>query len=89
MAQVFVPPITTGMPLAFKKNHPAYDLFKHYAPHAAGVNLWIVNGALTRTEPEVLGVNDLALLGSHITPVTAAQAAIITAAGYGAYLVGV
>lgn len=91
MALAFTPPIEQGRPLTagIRRNHPAYDLFKHYAPSAAGINFWIVNGVLTTAEPDPsisLGVNDLALLGSHITPVTAEQAAIITAAGYGAYL---
>lgn len=95
MATVFTPPVTQGRPLTagIKRNHPAYDLFKHYAPTAAGLNFWIINGVFTTTDPGdtniTLGPNDVALLGSHITPVTAAQAAIITAAGYGAYLVTV
>lgn len=94
MAQAFTPPVAQGRPLTagIKRSHPAYSLLRHFAPSAAGVNYWIINGVLTTTEPDPtvpLGVNDLALLGSHITPVTTAQAAIITAAGLGAYLVTV
>ena len=96
MAQVFVPPVQQGRPLGWtplKRNHPGYMLFRHYAPHAAGQNFWIINGVFTTSDPSdsdiTLGPNDVALLGSHITPVTVAQAAIITAAGYGANLVEV
>lgn len=92
MSLAFTPPISLGRPLTagIKRSHPAYSLFRYYAPSAAGQNFWIIDGALTTVEPDPnvsLGQNDIALLGSHITPVTTAQAAIITAAGYGAYLV--
>lgn len=87
LSNYFTPPVAPGQPLhTGNPSHPGYALFKHYAPHAAGVNIWIVNGIVTTTQPETLGPDDAEFLGGHISPVSATQAALLSSAGYAAYL---
>lgn len=84
---VFTPPVALGRPLHTNNpQHPAYALFRHYAPHAAGVNVWIVDGVVTTTQPVELGEDDAEFLGGHIHEITSAQEALLVAAGYGAYI---
>lgn len=84
---VFTPPVALGRPLhTNNQQHPAYALFRHYAPHAAGTNVWIVNDVVTTTQPVELDEDDSEFLGGHISVITAAEQALLTAAGYGAYI---
>lgn len=84
MALVFIPPAAPLVPMTSPaRPNPADTLFRHYRPMDAGINIWIVGGVVTTTEPDYEFVTpDATFLGSHIHEVTASEAALLTAAGY-------
>jgi hypothetical protein len=84
VALYFTPPVEQGNPLTTgKRSHPGFELFKFYAPHAAGINVFVVGGVVTTTEPDYEFVTpDRVYLGGHVHEVTADEAAVLTAAGY-------
>jgi hypothetical protein len=88
MSYVFTPPTAPARPLHTNNpQHPAWSLFRHYRPHEAGANVWIVEGVVTTRQPAGdLATDDREFLGSHIYTVTDAEAALLTAAGYGTNL---
>jgi hypothetical protein len=80
---MFVPPTDPTVPPVVKPSHPGYELFKHYRPWEAGRNVWLLTGdVVTETEPD----NDSDVVrvfrGGHVHEVNAAEAAVLTAAGY-------
>jgi len=87
MARIFVPPTAPLRPAAIHPEHPGFQLFKHFRPWEAGTNVFIVAGAVTTNEPDYEFVSPTSVfLGGHISPLTAAEDALLTAAGYGAFI---
>ena len=83
MATVFIPPTAPTVPAAVKPNHPGVQLFKHYRPWDAGINVWLMPGnVVTTAEPERESDALRVFHGGHIHPVSTAEAAALTAAGY-------
>lgn len=64
---------------------PGRALFRHYGSVTEGRNVYILtNGTVTEADPTDWSTVAHALWGGHIEPITAAEAALLTAAGYGA-----
>lgn len=83
MPKFFTPPTIPYVPMALKPSHPAFDLFKFYRPLDAGINVFIVGGVVTTQEPDYEFVTPQSVfLGGHVSPVTDAEATLLTAAGY-------
>lgn len=83
MPQYFIPPTVPVRPAAIHPSHPGFPLFRHYRPWDAGTNVFIVDGVVTTDEPDYEQVTpDVVFLGGHISEVTDAQAALLTAAGF-------
>ena len=83
MARVFIPPAAPLRPAAINPQHPGYLLFRHYRPWDAGANVFIVAGVVTTNEPDYEFTTPTSVfLGGHIHTVTAAEDALLTAAGY-------
>lgn len=83
MPVYFIPPTAPLVPTVTKRNHPGFDLFKHYRPWDAGINIFVVNGVVTTDEPDYATVTpDHVYLGGHIHEVSAAEQALLEAAGY-------
>lgn len=83
MANYFIPPTAPTVPMAVKGNHPGYKLFRHYRPMDAGINVFIVNGAVTTVEPDYAVVTPSAVfLGGHVHVVSDVIAGQLIAAGY-------
>ena len=79
----FVPPVRYAVPTTTPKRHPGNALFRHFAPRAEGVNVYLyADGTVTETDP----VSDLDPLrvfhGGHIHTVDSATADLLVAAGY-------
>lgn len=83
MATTFTPPVSLGQPLWAHREHPATALFKHYAPHAAGDNVWLLDD-LTVTTVQPWGDEGVrrTFHGGHIHTVDSTEAAALLAAGY-------
>lgn len=65
----------------------AMALFRHYGALTEGRNVFIMtNGAVTETDPIDWSLVAHALWGAHVEPITDAEATLLTAAGYGAYI---
>lgn len=65
----------------------ANRLMRYYSPIVEGVNVFILtDGTVTTTQPASWDDVRRVLWGAHDEPVTSAEAALLTAAGYSAYL---
>lgn len=83
MAYYFTPPTAPLVPTTAKPNHPGHSLFRHYRPWEAGINVWIVAGVVTTSEPDYQSVTpDATFLGGHTSEVTSVQRDLLVAAGY-------
>lgn len=83
MTLYFSTPVAPTRPAAIRPSHPGWDLFKHYRPWDAGINVFVVGGVVTTVEPAYEFVTpEKVYLGGHIYEVTDAEAAVLTAAGY-------
>lgn len=83
----FTPPtvIDVGSSLPNTKRDPASRLARHLAPIARGVNVYKLNtGVYTEDEPVDATTIAVTYQGGHNHTVSAAEAALLTAAGYGA-----
>lgn len=87
MATVFVPPTVFDVPRTVPWAHPGNALLRWYSPLERGVTVFLLNdGTFTQQQPpDDVGVAHT-YHGGHEHPVTAAEAAALTTAGYGAYL---
>lgn len=79
----FTPPTAPLVPAALRPNHPGYQLFKHYRPWDAGVNVWLLNdGTLTPNDPADESLVRRVFHGGHVHEVNDAEATTLTAAGF-------
>lgn len=63
------------------------NLAKHYASTPRGRNVFLlVDGTVTENEPGDPAQVQRVYHGAHRNPVSAQEAAVLTAAGYGAYI---
>jgi hypothetical protein len=66
---------------------PALGLFRHYKSRAQGRNVYIVNGVASENSPTGSDVVTRVFYGGHDPEsITAAEAVILTAAGYGSLI---
>lgn len=64
---------------------PGNALFRHYGAVVEGVNVYLLtNGTVTLQHPADASTVSRVLFGGHTEPLTAAEAALLTAAGYAA-----
>lgn len=83
MPLFFTPPTAALVPMAVKSNHPGFALFKHFNNNAAGLNVFVVGGVVTTTEPDyAVTAPDRVYLGGHVHTVTPAERDLLVAAGY-------
>lgn len=69
------------------KIRAAYNLLRHYQNLPRGRNVYkLVSGTYTENEPGDLSTVAVTYYGGHIYDITAAEAADLTANGYGAYI---
>lgn len=79
----FTPPTAPLVPAAVNPSHPGFTLFRHYRPWDAGLNLWVVDGEVTTTEPDYATVTpEHTFLGGHIYEVDDEIATLLVGAGY-------
>lgn len=79
---IFTPPTVRDRPLGYDR------LFRHFRNELRGVNVWkLIDGTYTQREPFDLALVAITYHGGHEYPVSAAEAASLTTAGYGANLV--
>ena len=75
--------VTYSTPL---EGGPANALFRHVTPSLRGRNVWKkTDGTFTEVQPDNEDI-DTVYYGGHILTITDAEAAALTAAGYGAYI---
>jgi hypothetical protein len=86
MSPTFVGPTTPGA--AYRGSSPAAAaLFRHYGTVTEGVNVYILtNGTVTTQDPVDPSAVAHTLWGGHVEPITAAEATLLTTAGYGAFI---
>jgi hypothetical protein len=83
---VFTGPTQTGVALT-GATPAAKALFRHYRPVVTGRNVFILtDGTVTETQPWPYETVARVLMGGLAEPVTDAEATLLTAAGYAAYL---
>lgn len=82
----FTPPTQSGA--AFRGvSPPGNALFRHYGTVVEGRNVFILtNGTVTENDPYDPTTIAHTLFGGHVEPITDAEATLLTAAGYGAYI---
>jgi hypothetical protein len=83
----FTPPTVDDVPAVLDRKDPAYNLFRHYAPRARGINVYIcTDGTVTEDDSIVTDTTKTVAKtfhGGHThTNVSAAHAALLTGAGY-------
>lgn len=80
----FTPPTVNdvGLP-AHYPDTPEYRLARHLHPSARGLNVYKLNaGGYTQTQPDDPTLIAVTYQGGHAHPISAAEAALLTAAGY-------
>lgn len=83
MSLFFTPPTAPTVPATVNPMHPGHALFRYYRPWDAGINVFVVNGVVTTTEPDYEFVKpDRVYLGGHVHTVTPAERDLLVAAGY-------
>lgn len=84
----FTPPTVADGPRTIAAPHPGNALMRHYTPLVRGVNVfYLTDGTVTTVEPwDATRVHTVWHGGHTGYTVNAAQAAALTAAGYGAYI---
>lgn len=82
----YAAPVTGSTPMTLADPHPGNRLMRHFGLHAAGVNVFIVDGVATTRQPANLtGVR--VIYGGHVADhVTVAEAAILGVDPYDSYL---
>lgn len=81
----FEPPVVYDVPVTVRYPHPGNALLRYYSPGPRGVNVWkLVDGSYTETQPSDASLVAYLYHGAHLHPVDDAEAAALTAAGYGA-----
>lgn len=88
---VFTPPATKQTPSVFPRGTPGqtdaqYFARRRFSGHLTGINVYLMNDNTITTSPNDLSAIAKVWFGGHSNPVTAAEATLLTAAGYGAYL---
>lgn len=74
-------------PIEWARNPLGQALMRHYGTQAEGVNVYLLrSGVVTTEDPIDWDTVAHALWGAHYEPITDAEAALLTAAGYGAYI---
>lgn len=87
MATVFIPPTAPLRPFVKRASDPHARFWSHFRPADAGLNLWLLDDMTVVTEQSWLDAGVLRTFhGGHIHEVDEAEAAALTAAGYGEYL---
>lgn len=81
MAYLFVPPVRAIGKNTLASPHPGNDLWRHFRPKDVGANVFITAEGVV-TETDTADMTDTVFHGGHEHYVTAAQAALLTAAGY-------
>lgn len=80
----FVPPVDYIGPTTLPTPHPGNALFRHYGGRPVGRNVWkLKDGTFTEIDPMDPDVVDVLYHGAHVHTVSDAEAAALTAAGYG------
>ena len=83
----FTPPTRLIGPTTLATPHPGNSLMRFYGPRPVGVNVWLLtDGTFTENQPMEPDVIEHVYHGGHVHPVTDAEAAALTDAGYGEYL---
>lgn len=77
----FVPPTVADR----GRDQRAIGVVKYWPPYDRGKNVYKLNdGTYTETQPSDMTTVAIEYLGAHVHTVTVAEAAALTAAGYGA-----
>lgn len=80
----FTPPTVNDRPLGYDRRAPG-RVFTHFASQPRGRNVWkLTNGTYTYDQPIDESTIAVTYHGGHQHPVTSAEAAALTAAGFGA-----
>ena len=83
----FTPPTVNDVPPVYPSDEKNQDPWRFFADGPRGLNVWKLNdGSYTQAEPQTLANVAVVYHGGHIHPITAGEAALLTAAGYGAYV---
>lgn len=83
-AYTFTPPTVNDRPLGYDTRAPG-RVFTHFASQPRGRNVWkLTNGTYTYDQPIDESTIAVTYHGGHQHPVTSAEAAALTAAGFGA-----
>ncbi len=83
----FDPPTADATPPILPRPHPGNDLFKHFKSRAMGLSVLKLDGVWQTIQSPTLDQTNAAdyyFAGGHTAIISAALAAELTAAGYGA-----
>lgn len=84
---IFTPPVVFDRARVVPKRHPGNVLMRHYSPLPRGQNVWLkTDGTVTTNQPWDPALIRRTFHGAMSHPVSADEAALLTAAGYGSYL---
>lgn len=82
----FTPPTVNDVPAVYP-NDREQSPWRFFADGPRGINVWkLTTGAYTEVEPADSSTVAILYHGGHVHTVTAGEAALLTAAGYGAYV---
>lgn len=88
MPTFFGPVTSTRSPVSTEPGNDAGNLLmRHFGSFTEGVNVFILtDNTVTTTQPASWDSVRRVLYGAHTEPITAAEASLLTASGYGAYI---
>lgn len=79
----FTPPTIADVPAVYPTSDEQ-DPWRFFSNGLRGLNVWkLTDGTYTQVEPQTLANVAVVYHGGHIHPITAAEAVLLTAAGYG------
>jgi hypothetical protein len=83
----FIPPLKDGEPRHTFGAHPGDRLMRHYRSNPTGTNVWkLATGQYTERQPDIGVEVAITYYGAHVYEIDDAEAAALTAAGYGSYI---
>ena len=87
---IFTPPVRLLGETTLASPHPGNQLYRHYVPRRVGVNVYVyADGTVGESDPPLGDITCQRVYhGGHIHTITDAEAAVLTAAGYGANIIG-
>ena len=84
----FTPPTVADVPAVYPQDRDNQHPWSYFSPGLRGITVFkLTNGSYTQEQPADQTTIAIWYHGGHVHTVSTAEAALLTAAGYGAYIV--